>query len=50
MTMGLPEILINFTTSGLSAIERSERGIVCLILDEATPAGAHAYIREVILP
>lgn len=46
MTMGLPEILINFTTSGLSAIERSERGIVCLILDEATPQGAHAYIDE----
>jgi hypothetical protein len=41
--MGLPEILISFTTAGLTAIERSERGIVCLIVDEATPAGAHMY-------
>ncbi|NLW92371.1 MAG: phage tail sheath protein [Syntrophomonadaceae bacterium] len=34
--MGLPEILINFKTSGLTAIERSSRGIVALILKDST--------------
>ncbi len=34
--MGLPEILINFQTQGTTAIERSERGIVALILRDST--------------
>lgn len=44
MSIGLPQILISFQTSGLSAIERSERGIVCLVLEEDTRAGAHLDI------
>lgn len=34
--MGLPEILIEFKTQGLTAIQRSERGIVALILNDDT--------------
>lgn len=34
--MGLPEILINFKTSGTTAVKRSERGIVALILKDDT--------------
>lgn len=34
--MGLPEILISFQTQGTTAIERSERGIVALILKDST--------------
>lgn len=34
--MGLPEILINFKTQGTTAIERSARGIVALILKDDT--------------
>lgn len=34
--MGLPEILITFITQGLSAIQRSSRGIVALILKDDT--------------
>lgn len=34
--MGLPEILINFKTQGATAIERSARGIVALILKDDT--------------
>ena len=36
--MGLPEILINFKTQGTTAIERSARGIVALILKDDTKA------------
>lgn len=36
MTIGLPEILINFYTQGLTAIERSTRGVVALILKDST--------------
>ncbi|SKC82937.1 phage tail sheath C-terminal domain-containing protein [Maledivibacter halophilus] len=34
--MGLPEILINFKTQGTTAIDRSARGIVALILKDDT--------------
>lgn len=37
--MGLPEILITFKTEGTTAIERSERGIVALILKDSTDTG-----------
>lgn len=37
--MGLPEILITFKTKGLSAIQRSERGIVAVILHDDTEGG-----------
>ncbi len=36
MTIGLPQILITFTTTGLTAIERSTRGVVALILRDDT--------------
>jgi len=34
--MGMPEILITFKTQGTSAIERSARGVVALILEDTT--------------
>ena len=37
--MGLPEILIVFKTKGLTAIQRSERGIVAVILHDDTEGG-----------
>lgn len=37
--MGLPQIIINFTQKASSAIERSERGIVCLLIKDATAEG-----------
>ena len=37
--MGLPEILITFKTKGLTAIQRSERGIVAVILHDETEGG-----------
>ena len=37
--MGLPEILITFKTKGLTAIQRSERGIVAVILHDETAGG-----------
>ncbi len=36
--MGLPEIIISFTTQGLTAIQRSTRGVVALILKDDTKA------------
>lgn len=49
--MGLPEILINFESKGTSAITRSARGIVALILkDDTKTAGEVIYksIDEVV--
>ena len=37
--MGLPEINIMFKTKGLTAIKRSERGIVAVILKDDTEIG-----------
>lgn len=34
--MGLPEILINFTKDAVSAITRSENGIVCIVVKDDT--------------
>ena len=34
--MGLPQIIINFIKKATTAITRSERGIVCLLLDDTT--------------
>jgi len=36
--MGLPEIIIEFSTKGVTAIQRSARGIVALILKDSTDA------------
>ena len=37
--MGLPQIIINFIQKAASAITRSEKGVVCLLLDDATTSG-----------
>ena len=37
--MGLPEIFISFETAAASAVRRSERGVVCLVLDDSTAGG-----------
>lgn len=47
--MGLPEIKIIFETKGLSAIERSERGIVAVILKDDTEGGQPVSIYKSIL-
>ena len=36
--MGLPEVIINFISKGVTAIQRSERGIMVLILNDDTDA------------
>lgn len=41
--MGLPEIFISFQTAGVSAIARSGRGVVALVLDDATREGSSVY-------
>lgn len=42
--MGMPEILINFTQKAASAIARSERGIVCMVIrDTAETASVATY-------
>ena len=38
--MGLPEIFISFQTAGVSAIARSARGIVALVLADGTEGGS----------
>ena len=37
--MGLPQIIINFIQKAASAITRSEKGVVCLLLDDSTTSG-----------
>lgn len=49
--MGLPEIFISFETAAVSAIERSARGVVCLLLmdntDGGQPCAAYTTLAEV---
>ena len=40
--MGLPSIDITFKTLGMTAIQRSQKGIVAVILEDAAGAGAAA--------
>ena len=42
--MGLPSINIEFKSVGISAIERGERGIVAIILDDSTALGLHELV------
>ena len=37
--MGLPEIIIEFKTKGVTAIKRSARGIVAIVLKDDTEEG-----------
>lgn len=38
--MGLPNINIEFKTAGITAITRSQKGVVALLIKETTKAGA----------
>ncbi len=42
--MGLPKINIEFKTKGVTAIKRSERGIVAIIIEDDTTGGAEIEI------
>ena len=42
--MGLPSIDITFKTLGMTAIQRSQKGIVAVILEDAAGAGAHIMV------
>lgn len=45
--MGLPNINISFSTAAATAIERSQKGIVAIILKDANGTGAHALTKAV---
>ena len=49
MRLGLPQINITFKTKGLTAIQRSERGIVAVILKDDTEGGQPVSIYKSIL-
>lgn len=44
--MGLPSIDITFKTLGMTAIQRSQKGIVAVILEDAAGAGAHVMTQR----
>lgn len=41
--MGLPEIFISFETAALTAISRSARGVLAVVLDDSTQSGDAVY-------
>lgn len=49
MALGIPEIVIEFRTKGLSAIERSARGIVAILLKDATEGGQEISVYDSIV-
>ena len=48
--MGLPNINIAFKSTAASAIERSEKGVVALIIKDAKENGGHAYTNASQIP
>lgn len=48
--MGLPSIDITFKTLGMTAIQRSQKGIVAVILEDAAGAGAHIMTNVTDIP
>lgn len=48
--MGLPSIDITFKTLGMTAIQRSQKGIVAVILEDAAGAGAHVMTNVTDIP
>lgn len=48
--MGLPNINVKFVTQAASAIERSEKGIVGIILRDASATGAHILTKTSQIP
>ena len=47
--MGLPEIIIEFKTKGVTAIKRSARGIVAIVLKDDTEEGQALNIYKSVL-
>ncbi|MEG1036610.1 MAG: phage tail sheath C-terminal domain-containing protein [Anaerovoracaceae bacterium] len=45
--MGLPEILINFKNKASTAIRRSSRGVVCLVIKDSTKETAKHEYKEI---
>ena len=48
--MGLPSINIAFKSTAASAVERSEKGVVALIIKDAKENGGHAYTNASQIP
>ena len=48
--MGLPNINIAFKSTAASAVERSEKGVVALIIKDAKENGGHAYTNASQIP
>lgn len=48
--MGLPNINIAFKSTAASAVQRSEKGVVALILKDAKENGGHAYTNVTQVP
>ena len=48
--MGLPNINIAFQSTAASAVQRSEKGVVALILKDAKENGGHAYTNVTQVP
>lgn len=42
--MGLPNVVVNFKTTGITAIQRSEKGVVALILRDSTKQGDYTLL------
>lgn len=48
--MGLPNINIAFSTAATNAIRRSQKGVVALIVKDASANGAHVLTKEADIP
>lgn len=48
--MGLPSIDITFKTLGMTAIQRSQKGVVAVILEDAAGAGEHVMTNVTEIP
>ena len=48
--LGMPSVIISFKEAGIAAIERSQRGIVFLILEEEQSIIPKSSARTVPLP
>lgn len=48
--MGLPNINIEFKTAGITAITRSQKGVVALLIKETTKAGAYRLTSVTDIP
>lgn len=46
--MGLPDIFISFETAAVTAVQRSARGVVCLVLNDTTAGGEAVAAYELL--